>query len=225
MIKVFLLSRSYQCLAVLLMLISLNGHTASDELVAAEASGSAQRKTLLVIGDSLSAAYKLPVKQGWVYLLQQRLQQRDPAYTVINASISGATTAAAIQLLDQSLEKHDPGVVILELGGNDGLQGKPVSYITDNLRRLIRMSKTHGAKVLLIGVRMPPNFGSRYAEPFFEQYAMLAEEEDLALVPFILDGVAGRSELMLEDGLHPSAPGQKIILQNVWRELGPLIGK
>lgn len=218
--------RSYQYLAVFLTLVSVNGYATSDEPTAQAADASANNRTVLVIGDSLSAAYKLPAKQGWVHLLEQRLQaQHDENYQVINASISGATTAAAIQLLQQSLTKYAPSIVILELGGNDGLQGKPVSYITENLRRLVHMSKEAGAQVLLVGVRMPPNFGSRYADPFFKQYAALAEEENLALVPFILDGVAGHADLMLSDGLHPSASGQLVVLENVWRQLHPLVVK
>ncbi|VUD53853.1 Esterase TesA [Thalassocella blandensis] len=217
--------RSYQCMAIFLTLISVNGHAGSDETKASTAGLPVNDKTLLVIGDSLSAAYKLPAKQGWVHLLEQRLQQNyDDQFQVVNASISGATTAAAIQLLSQSLTKYTPSIVILELGGNDGLQGKPVTYITENLRTLVHMSKGAGAQVLLVGVRMPPNFGSRYADPFFKQYARLAEQESLALVPFILDGVAGHEDLMLSDGLHPSAPGQEVVLENVWKELKPLLG-
>jgi acyl-CoA thioesterase-1 len=180
-------------------------------------------KKILVVGDSLSAAYKLPSEQGWVHLLTQRLQEEKYPYEVVNAAVSGATTAAGMQIMSESLALYKPEVVILGLGANDGLQGKPVPYITNNLERLIAMAKASTPKVLLLGIRLPPNFGPRYTQPFFQQYFTLAEQHQLAFVPFILDGVAGVSELMQSDGLHPKAQGQPIILDNVWPELKPLL--
>lgn len=176
-------------------------------------------KKILVVGDSLSAAYKLPVQQGWVHLLRLRLESENYSYKVINASISGATTAAGLQLVPESLATHRPDIVLLELGANDGLQGKPVSYISKNLDRLITLTKASGAEVVLIGIRLPPNFGSRYTEPFFQQYQTLAQSHGLPLVPFLLEGIAGSARLMMEDGLHPNAEAQAMILENVWPTL------
>lgn len=180
-------------------------------------------KKILVVGDSLSAAYKLAEEQGWVSLLQRRLREEKTSHTVVNASVSGATTAAGIRLMRESLAQHSPDIVLLELGANDGLQGKPVSYIQANLERLIGMAKDTGAEVMLLGIRLPPNFGPRYTEPFHEQYHQLAKTHDLPLVPFLLDGVAGVSELMMSDGLHPRAEGQPLILDNVWPVLEELL--
>lgn len=183
------------------------------------------QKKILVVGDSLSAAYKLSAQQGWVHLLRQRLKDNNYSHQVINASVSGATTAAGIQLMRQSLALHKPDIVIVELGGNDGLQGKPVSYITKNLDRLIKMASTSGAEVILVGIRIPPNLGRRYTEPFFNQYQVLADKHKLPLVPFLLDKVAGYPNLMQEDGIHPSAEGQPIVLENVWPVLAGVLEK
>ena len=180
-------------------------------------------KKVLVLGDSLSAAYKLPATQGWVHLLQQRLREYDVSTELVNASVSGATTAAGLQILPGALAAHVPDMVIVELGANDGLQGKPVSYIRKNLQQLIEKSQAGGAKVVLLGVRLPPNFGARYAEPFFAQYASLAEQYDAVLVPFMLDGVAGQSAFMMGDGLHPNATGQVRVLENIWEVLAPYL--
>jgi len=179
---------------------------------------SKEAKTLLIVGDSLSAAYNLAEQQGWVYLLQQRLAQSEAYqhYNVINASVGGATSAAALQRLPALLKTHQPDLVILEIGANDGLQGKPVPYITNNLKQLIEQSINSGADVILVGIRLPPNFGKRYTEPFFAQYAALAEEYQLPLVPFLLEGVAGNNALMQADRLHPTAKAQPLILDNVW---------
>ncbi len=180
-------------------------------------------KKILVVGDSLSAAYKLPSEKGWVHLMQQKLSETHPAYQVINASISGATTAAGFSVMKKSLALHQPDIVILELGANDGLQGKPVSYIQNNLDELISMAKQSGATVLLLGIRLPPNFGSRYTQPFFEQFGVLAKKHQLPLVPFLLEGVAGRPEFMMQDGLHPTADAQPLVLENVWPMLVTLL--
>ena len=173
-------------------------------------------KKLLVLGDSLSAAYKLSAEQGWVHLLQLRLTDNNYPYRVINASVSGATTAAGLQLMSQSLAQNQPDIVLLERGANDGLQGKPIPYIAKNLERLIHMAKQTNAKVILLGVRLPPNLGSRYTKPFYQLYPSLARTHRLPLVPFLLDGVAGSPEMMMNDGLHPKAVGQPIVLDNVW---------
>lgn len=184
---------------------------------------SSNSKKILVLGDSLSAAYKLPEEQGWVALMAQRIRERNYSVEVINASISGATTDAGINVLRAALEQHKPQLVLLELGANDGLQGKPIPRISANLEQLISMAKAADAEVLLIGIRLPPNLGKRYTEPFFQQYASLAKKHELALLPFLLEGVAGNPQLMLDDGLHPAAAGQPLILENVWPRLEPIL--
>jgi len=178
----------------------------------------ANQKIILVVGDSLSSAYNLPEEQGWVHLLSRRLQQSASTrgFLVVNSSVGGATTAAALQRLPALLKQHSPSLVLLEIGANDGLQGKPVPYITDNLVRLIELSRNSGAQVILIGVQLPPNYGARYTKPFFDQYEMLAQKYQLPLVPFLLEGVAGDNSLMQPDRLHPTAAAQPRVLENVW---------
>jgi acyl-CoA thioesterase-1 len=171
---------------------------------------------ILVMGDSLSAAYNIPREAGWVNLLRDKLQAVLPGAIVTNRSVSGATTAAGLQLLPEHLQTYRPNLVILELGANDGLQGKPIPYITANLKRLIELSQQAGAEVILVGVRLPPNYGTGYTQPFFNQYADLSRDYALTYVPFILEGVAGRDELMQEDGLHPEAQAQPQVLANLW---------
>lgn len=180
-------------------------------------------RTLLVLGDSLSAAYNIAPESGWVYLLQQRLRDNGNNISVINGSVSGATTAAGLQSLPAMLERHQPDYMILELGANDGLQGKPVPYIKQNLTQLIDLARSADVKVLLVGIRLPPNFGTRYTEPFYNQYAQLASQYRLDYLPFLLDGVAGNDSLMQEDGLHPNASAQARILENIWPRIETLI--
>jgi acyl-CoA thioesterase-1 len=180
-----------------------------------------QANTLLVMGDSLSAGYGMPPEATWVTLLERRLDQGDTDHTVINASISGETSRGGLERLPALLREHQPDVIILELGANDGLRGFQIPQITRNLGEMIELSQQSGATVVLLGIRLPPNFGSRYTEPFFEQYATLAEKYDVFYLPFMLEGVALYRELMQEDGLHPTSEAQPIILDNVW----PLVQK
>ncbi|WP_083607980.1 arylesterase [Teredinibacter haidensis] len=178
-----------------------------------------QKLNLLVVGDSLSAAYNLAEEQGWVYLLQQRIDLQSEygaRYRVVNASVGGATSAAALQRIPSLLQQYQPHIVILEMGANDGLQGKPIPYITRNLGKLIELSQKAGAKVVLTGIHLPPNYGKRYTEPFFNQYKLLSREYDLPLVPFLLEDVATHNHLMQADRLHPTAEAQSIVLDNVW---------
>ena len=167
-------------------------------------------RTVLVLGDSLSAAYKLSASQGWVSILASQLAAHDDVM-IHNASVSGMTTSTGLQMLPGALKQYQPQFVVIELGANDGLQGKPVPFIRKNLSELITLAKQADAKVLLLAVRLPPNRGSRYTEPFFNMYQALAAEHNVALVPFFLDGVAGHPELMQSDALHPNAEGQKHI--------------
>ncbi len=186
-----------------------------------------QEISILVMGDSLSAAYYIPPEKGWVNLLAQRLEShafdRPVTIKVHNSSISGATTAAGLQALPSALDTFKPDIVILEMGGNDGLQGKTLSNIKQNLEEMIRLSQAAESEVLLVGIRLPPNLGSRYTEPFFKQYAEIAQKYQLTYVPFLLEGVAGNFELMQSDGIHPKAEGQPIMLENVWPSLLALI--
>lgn len=199
----------------LVLLLSMST-LAEDESLQGTELWKQQEIRIVVMGDSLSAAYYIPLESGWVNLLQDRFAEQELSIKVINSSISGATTAAGLQTLPVALKQYKPHIVLLEMGGNDGLQGKPVDLIKRNLENMIQQSQDHDAEVVLIGMRLPPNLGSRYTEPFFQQYAELAEKYQLAYVPFLLEGVAGNSELMQQDGIHPTAEAQPLILQNVW---------
>ena len=180
-------------------------------------------KRLLVVGDSISAAYGLPVEAGWVALLQQYFEQREFSVAVINASISGDTTQGGLSRLPDLLRSHTPAIVILELGANDGLRGFPPQLISDNLQQMIQQSKQGGARVLLLGMRIPPNYGAKYTSMFYNNYQQLAEQEQIALVPFLLEGVAAEPGMMQADGLHPTAAAQDTLLQNVLPALLPLL--
>ena len=179
--------------------------------------------TILVFGDSLSAAYRIPRDQGWVALLQQRLQQQGLPHRVVNASVSGETTSGGLSRLPAALQEHNPDIVVLELGANDGLRGLPIPAMQRNLRAMIEASQDVGARVLLAGMLIPPNYGPRYTSAFAASYTELAERFDLPLVPFLLDGVAGKRAFTQEDGLHPTAAAQEKILDNVWETLQPLL--
>ncbi|MBV0933962.1 arylesterase [Marinobacterium weihaiense] len=182
-----------------------------------------QAKTLLVLGDSLSAAYGLPAEQGWVSLLEQELRQRQLAQRVINASISGETSSGGLQRLPRLLNDYRPDLVVLELGANDGLRGTPLRIMERNLRQMVELSRQAGAQVMLIGIRIPPNYGPQYTQRFYSIYPELAQEYDLALVPFLLERVALKPQFMQADGLHPTAAAQPILLQTVWPHLYPLL--
>jgi acyl-CoA thioesterase-1 len=178
---------------------------------------------ILVLGDSLSAAYGIRVEQGWVSLLQGRLKAEGYGQRVVNASSSGETTGGALARLPRALERHRPAVVIIELGGNDGLRGLPIADVRANFESLIRLSRAAGAQVLLVGMRIPPNYGPAYAGAFEKLYADLARVHRLPLVPFFLDGIALDDSLMQDDGLHPNAAAQPKLLEMVWPRLQPLL--
>lgn len=179
--------------------------------------------TVLVVGDSLSAGYGLQPGQGWVELLQQRLQQHRPSYRVINASISGDTTAGGLSRIEGHLAEYQPDILLLELGANDGLRGLPLGMMKQNLNTIVKRAKTIKVAVVLIGMQMPPNYGRRYTERFYQVYKEVAAEQQLALVPFLLDGVVLDPELMQRDNLHPNASAQARLLENVWTVLEPLL--
>lgn len=194
-------------------------------LVSVATVGSAEEDggVLLVFGDSLSAAYRMDQQDGWVALLQQRLDEQDLSIQVVNGSVSGETTAGGLARLPAMLEAHQPDIVILELGGNDGLRGLPVTSIRQNLERMIQMSQQTGAEVILAGIQIPPNYGPRYTGPFYAQYEELANQYDLVLIPFLLDGIAEQPALMQDDGIHPTAEAQPMIVDIVWPVLQDLL--
>jgi acyl-CoA thioesterase-1 len=179
--------------------------------------------TLLVLGDSLSAGYNLAPGQGWVELLQQRLQERAIPCTVVNASVSGDTTAGGLARLDALLAQHHPDILLLELGANDGLRGLPVPELRRNLSAIIETCRSQRVRVLLVGMRIPPNYGPDYAGRFEALYPRLAEELEVRLVPFLLAEVGGVPELNQGDGIHPTAEGQEIVAANVAPHLEPLL--
>ena len=181
----------------------------------------AQQKTLLVMGDSLSAGYGMSLAQAWPALLQTQLNQvlGEHQWQVINASVSGETTQGGVRRLPGLLAQYQPQWVLLELGANDGLRGYPIAKMTANLSRMIVQSQTAGAKVAVLGIQLPPNYGARYTGPFFPQYAHLAQQHNTALVPFILEDIAIHPHLMQADGLHPTQAAQTLILDNVWQHL------
>lgn len=177
---------------------------------------------LLVLGDSLSAAYGIEVQQGWVSLLEQRLEAKYP-HQVINASVSGETTGGGLARLPALLKQHQPELVIVELGGNDGLRGYPLNVMKQQLAEIIEISRDAGAQVLLVGMQIPPNYGVRYTNRFRDTYTELADQYDLPLVEFLLADVALNAKLMQKDGIHPTAEAQEQILDNVWPVLQPLL--
>jgi len=179
--------------------------------------------TILVLGDSISAAYGINTNEGWVALLQQRLRQKGFNYRVVNASVSGDTTRTGLNRLGDALQQHQPRIVIVALGGNDGLRGLPFSEIEASLTGIIQLSQQHGAKVLLAGVRLPPNYGAFYNTRFATLFQQLSDTYHVGLIPRLLDQVDERPELMQEDGIHPTAAAQPQILENVWPELVPLL--
>jgi acyl-CoA thioesterase I len=183
----------------------------------------ASARTILVFGDSLSAAYGIRPEQGWVTLLAQRLQTQGYGYQVVNASVSGETSSGGLERLPRALKLHAPAIVILELGANDGLRGLPVSAMRDNLARMVQLLQGAQARVLLVGIRIPPNYGPRYTDEFARVYPELARQFHLPLVPFLLQKVALDPSLMQEDGLHPNADAEPIVLDTLWPYLKPLI--
>jgi acyl-CoA thioesterase-1 len=181
-------------------------------------------RTILVIGDSLSAEFGLPRDAGWVSLLSQRISRQEPQYSVVNASISGDTTSGARARLPQLLRKYEPHVVVIEMGGNDGLRGLDLGQMQGNLQAMIDACRAAHARVLLVGMRIPPNYGREYAERFFGTFDRLARRNRIAQVPFLMDGFADRLDLFQPDRIHPGPQAQALMLDNVWPRLQPLLG-
>jgi len=191
--------------------------------VTCNAAAATGERTLLVFGDSLSAAYGLRADQGWVARLQQRLASQGYGYRVVNASVSGETTSGGRNRIDRALSQHRPAIVLLELGGNDALRGLPVRETQANLKAMIDAVKRVGSKVLLLGIQIPPNYGAAYAQSVRAMYVTLAAEAKVPLVPFILEGFALDPNYMQADGIHPNAAGQPKVLENVWPSLSRLL--
>jgi len=180
-------------------------------------------ETLLVVGDSLSAAYGMPVEQGWVARLKLRLEAEGYPYELINASISGDTTANARARFPQVLDRYNPSIVLIEVGGNDGLRGLSLVAMRANIEAMIQAAVRQKACVLLIGVELPPNYGLGYNRKFNQVFKELAEEQDVALLPSLFEGIGTRPELMQADGIHPNSTAQPIILEQVWEKLRPML--
>lgn len=179
--------------------------------------------TLMVFGDSLSAAYGIAQEQGWVALLAERIEEKGLPYAVINTSVSGETSTGGVARLPAMLDMHQPDLVILELGGNDGLRGLPLISLRQNLLTMIAMIRDSGAQVLLAGIQIPPNYGPRYTIPFFELFGEIAQQENIPLIPFLIDGIPQQPNLMQNDGIHPKAEAQIMIVENVWPYLEPML--
>lgn len=192
-------------------------------LIVLSAMTQVQAATVLVIGDSISAAFGLETQEGWVALLQQRLDETNAEIEVVNASISGETTGGGLARFPDLLAQHQPEYVIIELGGNDGLRGLSIEHMTTNLTTMVRKAKQQDATVILLGMRLPSNYGQRYTEAFYNVYQGIAEQEQVALVDFFLEGVGGVDGMMQADGVHPTQQAQPLLLDNAWQSLAPLL--
>ena len=176
-----------------------------------------------MLGDSLSAAYGIAQARGWVALLGERLKRERPDYIVVNASISGDTSGGGASRIQKSLQQHKPAVLILELGGNDGMRGLPVAQMKQNLSRIIEHSQQAGARVVLVGMKLPPNYGPDYTQAFEAAYSELAKRHKTALVPFLLEDFAEKPELFQSDRIHPAEAAQPLMMERVWKTLRPLL--
>jgi acyl-CoA thioesterase-1 len=186
--------------------------------------GNAQAASILVWGDSLSAGYGLKPKEDWPTLLQTRLKQKGFRHTVINGSVSGETSAGGLSRLPSAIKRHKPNLVILELGANDGLRGLQPRLMANNLDEMIRLVRSSGARVLLVGMELPPNYGHAYTRRFQQSFADVANQAKVPFVPFLLDGFADQREMFQRDGIHPTAEAQERIVDNIWKQLAPMLG-
>ena len=190
---------------------------------AAAASAHPDPSALLVWGDSLSSAFGIPVEAGWVKLLQKRLEEKGYPYVVVNGSVTGETTAGGRARLPDALHRHRPAIVLIELGGNDGLRGLPVKDLRDNLTAMVKLSRRSGARVAVFAMEMPPNYGQTYRTAYQKAFGAVARQQHATLVPFLLAPLLQHQELFQEDGIHPRAEGQPKILDAVWPSLVPLL--
>jgi acyl-CoA thioesterase I len=192
-------------------------------LIALPAVGAAAMPVVLVFGDSLSAGYGIRVEQGWVSLLAQKIEHEGYGFHVVNASVSGETSAGGLARLPRALSVQQPRIVLLELGANDGLRGLPIQQTQDNLGKMIALLQQQHLPVLLLGLKLPPNYGERYTSGFVSMYQSLRDQYHVPLLPFLLENVALKPDLMQADGLHPNEQGQPLLLDNVWPTLAPLL--
>ncbi len=181
------------------------------------------QKTLMVFGDSLSAAYGIDIDKGWVSLLQDKLSKSNPEWNVVNLSISGETTAGGLSRFPDAIKKHNPDLILLELGANDGLRGTPVKAMKSNLTDMLELAARDKTPVVLFEMRIPPNYGAVYTRLFHQTFQQLADNNNVTLLPFFLDGVAGNEKLNQADGIHPTAEAQPLVFQNIWPFLKPLL--
>jgi len=182
------------------------------------------RSNILVLGDSISAAYGIQREEGWVALLEERLQSQNAGWQVVNASVSGETTSGGLARLPTALAPHNPGIVVIELGGNDGLRGYPIKRVQANLDALVEIAQADGRRVLLVGMQIPPNYGPRYTQAFAGMFTEIAKKRRVAVVPFLLDGVVFEPNMIQDDGIHPTALAQPALLENVWPTLLAMLG-
>jgi acyl-CoA thioesterase-1 len=235
-VKYFFVARIWSIAALFFFTAPVHAevHAHAETHAQARERTQASTHTIIVLGDSLSAAYGIPRELGWVALLQEKLAQEKliqekqtrqnlPNVNVINAGISGDTSDGGLARLPALLEKYKPDIAIVELGANDGLRGFQIDRIRSNLERIIALCQKSNAKVLLIGIKMPPNYGARYTSDFYAMYTSLAKKLNVRFVPFLLEGVAAHAELMQADGLHPNADAQPNILNTVWTYLQPML--
>jgi acyl-CoA thioesterase-1 len=187
------------------------------------AAAGAQARTVMVFGDSLSAAYNLPVDKGWVHLVEQKVRDAKLGWNVVNASASGETTAGGLRRLPEDLKRHHPDIVVIELGANDALRGQPLAGIRSNLVEMIKLARKARAEPVIVGLMIPPNYGIDYAAEFRRLYPALARAEKAPLVPFLLEGIADKPEMFQADQLHPTAEGEVRVAENVWATLKPLL--
>ncbi len=187
--------------------------------------GIAQAKSILIVGDSISAGFGINPENGWVKLLEQKLAAENYEYDVINSSISGDTTTNGLSRLPNLLEKYQPEITIIELGGNDGLRATAPKQISENLSYMIQLSKNANSDVLLVGIQLPPNYGNAYLERFLVVFPNLAEQHNIAVLPSIVEKVGGNNELMQNDGIHPNENGQPFMMESIWEKLEPLLKK
>jgi len=192
-------------------------------LLASSGAGFGAEKSILVFGDSLSAAYGIAQARGWVALLAERLKRERPDYSVVNASISGETTAGGAARMPKALTQHKPAIVILELGANDGLRGLPLQEMRQNLGAMVEQAQKAGARVVLVGMKLPPNYGPHYTQEFESAYPAVAKRYRSALVPFLLQDFADNEELFQPDRIHPTEAAQPLMLEQVWKALQPLL--
>ena len=218
------MSRSFARLfiALLSVLVGALAPALAPE-ASASAAAAARSGTILVYGDSLSAAYGIAQDQGWVKLLEARLRSEKRNYSVANASISGETTSGGLSRMKQALERHKPAITVIELGSNDGLRGLPVAEMRKNLDAMIGQARAAGSRVVLVGARMPPNYGADYNRAFEAAFSELAKEHKTGFVPFLFEGFAEKRDYFQPDNLHPTAAAQPIVLENVWKSLKPML--